>query len=279
MYSERDKMGFYLADNPNVIHPDRPQFVPQRRGIYGRLSGTVIVHTAEGYGAYDVAKFISQRSDWGSYHRLVDANNIIEMADWEWETWQDSETNNWAVGISAACRAADWLGIEIKTRLKYYRNLAIVAADFVRYMRETYAIEVPRVRITGAQARARVPGFCAHGDSGLSRTDPGADFDWDLFFEYVNEELGEPEEDTFMASIEDFLNHPAFDPTDEFPVPPTISEAFRAQHYAMFNPVKNNESIIGGENLPGLVNQTGLNILDAINHVSEQIDQKLPPQN
>lgn len=232
-------MGYYLADNPNPT----PQFLTQRRGIYGRLSGTVIMHTAEGYGAASVAGFIASRSDYGSYHRLVDPNTIIEMAHWEWETWQDSETNNWAVGISAACRAADWLGIEIPTRLKYYRNLAICAADFVRYMREEYGIEVPRVRISGAQARARVPGFCAHGDSGLSRTDPGVDFDWDLFFAYTNEELGEEteEDDALMAISEERFAK--------------VESTVLALGEAIFRNDGKNASILGGLSVPGLINK------------------------
>jgi len=262
-------MGYYLADHPNF---NAPQFVTQRRGIYGQLSGTVIMHTAQGYGAANVANFIATRSDYGSYHRLVDPNTIIEMAHWEWETWQDSETNNWAVGISAACRAEDWLGIEIPTRLKYYRNLAICAADFVRYMRENYGIEVPRVRISGAQARARVPGFCAHGDSGLSRTDPGVDFDWDLFFAYTNEELGETstEEDDFMTDMHTFLNTPAF--TDG----PTISEMFKethAVHEAIFNNDGDNGSIVGGLSLPGLTNTNDVKIRQDIQALSDKIDK------
>ncbi|ALY09293.1 endolysin [Arthrobacter phage Jasmine] len=267
-------MGYYLSDHPN---PNAGQYVTQRRGIYGQLSGTVIMHTAEGYGAANVAGFIARREDYGSYHRLVDPNTIIEMAHWEWETWQDSETNNWAVGISAACNARDWLGIEIQTRLKYYRNLAICAADFVRYMRENYDIEVPRVRISGEQARARVPGFCAHGDSGLSRFDPGPDFDWETFFAMTNEELGEEDEDMAITDNDleriahHFLNKQAFSPTKEFPKPPTVSEALKAQHYAMFNNSKTNESIIGKESLPGLVNQTGLNIRADIAEVLKEV--------
>ncbi|USL89102.1 lysin A N-acetylmuramoyl-L-alanine amidase domain [Arthrobacter phage Casserole] len=256
-------MGYYLADNPN---PNAGQFVTQRRGIYGQLSGTVIMHTAEGYGAASVAGFIARREDYGSYHRLVDPNTIIEMAHWEWETWQDSETNNWAVGISAACRAADWLGIEIQTRLKYYRNLAICAADFVRYMRENYGIEVPRVRISGAQARARVPGFCAHGDSGLSRHDPGVDFDWETFFAMTNEELGEEEDmaisEERFAALENTVKN--------------ISDG-------LFNNNGKNASILGGLSVPGLINKNDVEgirvdnanttlILNALKEVSAKLD-------
>lgn len=186
--------GFFLVDNPN---PYTPQWVYPRRGVRGKLTGTCIVHTAENMidligpdsAAEDVANFIRRRADYGCYHTLVDSDSIMELVPYEYETWQDSETNNWAVGISAAVRADGWLTIPLDRRLKIYRNLAWAAADFVKYMRDAYNIRVPFMRITGAQARAGVPGFCAHGDSGIARTDPGAQFDWTLFFRYAIEEL------------------------------------------------------------------------------------------
>jgi hypothetical protein len=187
-------MGFYLLDNPN---PYTPQWVYPRRGARGKLSGTCIVHTAENMidhvgpdaGAEGVANFIRVRADYGCYHTLVDSDSIMELVPYEYETWQDSETNNWAVGISAAIRAGEWLTIEAGRRDRIYRNLAWAAADFVKYMRDAYKIAVPFRRITGAQARAGVPGFCAHGDSGISRSDPGVQFEWAKFFRYAAEEL------------------------------------------------------------------------------------------
>lgn len=186
--------GFYLLDNPN---PYTPQWVYPRRGTRGKLTGTCIVHTAENMidligedaGAEGTANFIRTRSDYGCYHTLVDSDSIMELVPYEYETWQDSETNNWAVGISAAVRADGWLTIPLARRLRIYRNLASAAADFVKYMRDAYKITVPFKRITGTQARAGVPGFCAHGDSGIARTDPGKDFDWTTFFQYAREEL------------------------------------------------------------------------------------------
>jgi hypothetical protein len=262
-------MGYWLADHPNDAFP---QYVNPRRGG-NKLSGTVIMHTAEGYGAINVAWFISGRSDWGSYHRLVDETVRIPMAHWEWETWQDSETNNWAVGISAAINAADWLKLVPNTRERIYRNLAIEAADFVQYMRAEYGIEVPRRRLTGAEARARVPGFCAHGDSGISRTDPGKDFEWDRFFRYIDEILAGTQESEDDMTPGELLNSKAFDPTEEFPNPPTFSEAIKDLYYAFFNPLKNNESIIGGETLPGLVNENDKKILAELKALNERLDK------
>ena len=187
-------MGFFLLDNPN---PYTPQWVFPRRGTRGKLTGTCIVHTAENMidligedsGAEGTANFIRTRADYGCYHTLVDSDSIMELVPYEYETWQDSETNNWAVGISAAVRADGWITIPMARRDRIYRNLAWAAADFVKYMRDQYKIAVPFKRITGVQARAGVPGFCAHGDSGISRTDPGVQFDWAKFFRFAAEEL------------------------------------------------------------------------------------------
>jgi hypothetical protein len=185
--------GYIMVDTPN---PSTPQGTYPRRGG-AKLSGTCIVHTSEGNWASGVApltNLVRSRADYGCYHRACDWQDIALYYPWEWECWQDSETNNWAVGIAAACRTSDWVIMPDDVREGFYRNMARMAADFVLYMR-TKGIEVPRVRITGAQARARVPGFCAHGDSGISRTDPGAKFEWDRFFRYINEALNGIEED------------------------------------------------------------------------------------
>lgn len=187
-------MGYYLLDNPS---PGYPQYANPRRAGQ-KPTGTIIVHTAENAmdlsgpddSAENCANFIRFRNDYGSYHRLVDYDSIIKMVPFSYEAWQDSETNGWGIGISAAVQAARWLDIPAARRDKIYRNLAKAGAEAVRYMKSEHGITVPIKRITGAQARAKKPGFAAHGDSGISRSDPGQSFDWNLFFKYVNEELG-----------------------------------------------------------------------------------------
>lgn len=182
-------MSYLLVDHPN---PYTPQGGYPRRGV-DRPSGTCIVHTTEGSwqaGVQSLVNLVSTRSDYGCYHRACDWADIALLFPWEWETWQDSETNPWAVGISAACKTSDWGNMPADVEEGYYRNMARMAADFVAYMRDQYGTVVPLVRITGAQARARVPGFAAHGDSGVARSDPGARFDWDKFFSYTAAALG-----------------------------------------------------------------------------------------
>lgn len=185
-------MSFYLLDN---AQPVTQQWGYPRRGA--SLSGTCIIHTAEcamdfdgaDSSAENCANFIRTRSDYGSYHTLVDSDSIIEMVPYEYEAWQDSETNPWAVGLSAAVQADNWHTVPADRKDRIYRNLATAAADFVTYMKSK-GITVPLKRITGQQARNRVPGFCAHGDSGIDRHDPGVQFDWALFFKYTQQALG-----------------------------------------------------------------------------------------
>lgn len=199
-------MSFLLDYNPGTQQWGYP-----RRGA--SLSGTCIIHTAEcamdldgdDTSAEVCANFIANRRDYGSYHRLVDSDSIIDMVPFEYEAWQDSETNPWAVGISAAVQAGKWHVIPADRRDRIYRNMACAAAEFVTYM-ASKGVTVPLRRITGAEARARKPGFCAHGDSGVHRSDPGAQFDWGLFFTYTQQALGSgaigPQEDELSKAAE-----------------------------------------------------------------------------
>lgn len=181
-------MSYLLVDLPN---PFTPQYGYPRRGA--TPSGTIIIHTAEcamdlagpDDSAENCANFIRNRTDYGSYHDLVDSDSILELVPYDYEAWQDSQTNPWAIGISAAVQANGWHLIPADRRDRIYRNMAAAAAKAVRYMKARWGITVPIRRITGPEARARVPGFCAHGDSGLYRTDPGTQFDWALFFAYT----------------------------------------------------------------------------------------------
>lgn len=181
--------GYILLDAPNHAQPQG--MYPRRGGA--KLSGTCIVHTSEGNwrsGVASLTRLVQTRADWGCYHRACDWQDIALYYPWEWETWQDTETNNWAVGIAAACKAADWPTLPADVREGFYRNMARMAADFVTYMRDEHGVAVPLRRLSGAEARARVPGFAAHGDSGVHRSDPGPAFDWGLFFAYTAEALG-----------------------------------------------------------------------------------------
>jgi hypothetical protein len=199
-------MSYILIDSPN---PYTAQGTYPRRGG-AKLSGTCIVHTSEGAwnaGVNSLTNLVRTRSDYGCYHRACDWQDIALYYPWEWETWQDTETNNWAVGIAAACRTTDWAVMPADVREGFYRNMGRMAADFVTYMQTEYGVEVPLRRLTGAEARARKPGFAAHGDSGVARSDPGRDFNWDLFFDYTAQAL--------TGSLS-YASAPTFTPDEKF---------------------------------------------------------------
>lgn len=197
--------GFYLLDHHNNVQ----QYGEKRRGGH-EPSGTCVVHTAENVadqigedlGAEAVARYCLNRGDYGAYHRIVDADSIVPMAPFSYETWQCRITNPWSCGISAAVRAGDWkkYGNDYETRI--LRNLARAGAEFVRAMKQYWGIEVPIKHITGADARAQKPGFVGHGETDPGRrSDPGDDFDWNRFLAMVREELAgttTPEEEPDM---------------------------------------------------------------------------------
>jgi hypothetical protein len=185
--------GFYMLDHPNVVQ----QYGEKRRGGE-EPSGTIVVHTAENVadligadlGAESVARYCTIRSDYGSYHRLVDADSIIPMAPLGYEAWHCTKTNPHSIGISMAVRAGDWKKYGAAYKTAVLRNAAKAAADAVRALERYWGVVVPIKHITGAEARAKRPGFVGHGETDPARrTDPGSDFDWPRFLQMVREEL------------------------------------------------------------------------------------------
>lgn len=176
--------GYYLLERETRI----PQCRSVRRNG-ARPSGVVVLHTAENAtdfqgvdeGAEAVARFIANRTDPGSYHVLVDSDSMIPLAPWSYECWHDTRTNNHAVGISAAVRAADWPRLGTRGERAVAR-MALAAREYATWLHATRGVVIPARRITRAQALAQTPGFIGHGEIDTGRrTDPGPDFPWDLF--------------------------------------------------------------------------------------------------
>lgn len=172
---------------------------PQKTLQYGAVrrngatpSGVVGVHTAENdidldgvdLGAENVARFILTRSDYGSYHDLVDADSILRLVPYIAEAWGAPAINNHGYHVSAAVRAGLWDTIPKPRRDNIVKNMAIAAVDYAEWLEEHYGIIIPARRLTKAEAEALKPGFVAHGDLDPGRrSDPGAKFDWDLFLQ------------------------------------------------------------------------------------------------
>lgn len=187
--------GYYLQDNPN---PYAAQYGWERSWV----SGVIGVHTAENNtcfngpdpGDQDVAGFISRRSDFGSYHTLVDADSINQLVHPRWAAWADTTNNAHGMSVSAAVRANDWLSLSEDRRRQVHVNLGTAAAWLVKDALNAGLLKTapPARRITPAQAIAgSAMGFYGHGETNPgTRYDPGKDFNWTLFLSAYEAAMG-----------------------------------------------------------------------------------------
>lgn len=176
-------MSIYYYDN----HP--PAFALNRRSPRrAALSGVVVIHTAENApdftppdtGAENVARFLTNRTSVGSYHRMVDSDSTVAMMPWTDEAAGDATgTNRHAVHLSFATQAHRW-----PTKPKWWRDaalqrMALVMTDFAMFVREQRGVDYtpPAKWITGDQARSRIPGIVGHMNLDPDRrSDPGHQF-------------------------------------------------------------------------------------------------------
>lgn len=189
--------GHYLVDNP----PKRSQYRKPRRDT---PSGVVILHSTESIadvkppdtGAEQVASFIRNRSDAGSYHRLVDNDSIVKLIPFWYEAYHDGTgTNRHSMGISGAFQAHQWAKLSDEYRTGVIRNMARAAAEYADWIKVTHGITIPARRINVEDARRKIPGFATHGMlDPRRRTDPdgtntGNNFPWEMFFSFYEHYL------------------------------------------------------------------------------------------
>jgi N-acetyl-anhydromuramyl-L-alanine amidase AmpD len=216
----------YLVDHPN---PNQRQFLCPRRDDE---SGVFCVHTAENTpdfvafdgGAEAVARFISTRSDPGSYHDLVDSDSSINLVDYGCEAFHVARDgfNRHAYGISAATRADVWPLAPETWKNGCTRQMAAACARQAVRVRQLRGIIVPARRITRAQALARVPGFVSHAElDPTRRTDPGRFFPWPQFLaEYarltadLQEDDMTPEQAAQLTRVERMLDQRTYSATE-----------------------------------------------------------------
>jgi len=180
-----------------IKHPPR---IRQFRARGTTPSGVVVVHTAESApdwigadaGAEQVARFIQNRTTYGSYHDLCDSDSIVQLVPYDQQAYGDGTGSNpHAYHVSAATQAAKWNRATPAWREATVRNMAKAAARYARWLKAEHGITIPARKITRAQSDARVPGFLAHGDRDPSRrTDPGESFPWDEFLAEYAAQMG-----------------------------------------------------------------------------------------
>jgi hypothetical protein len=178
-------------------HPNRN--LAQQRPRREKPSGVLIIHTAESAldvigedtGAEGVARYISERTTYGSYHRLADSDSVVAVARFEMTTYGDGTgSNDHAIHISFACRASDWARMSPDRRTAFIANGAKAAAEAARWLKKHHGITVPARRITRPESDHRVPGFISHAERDPDRRfDPGAHFPWQHFLAYYAAEM------------------------------------------------------------------------------------------
>jgi hypothetical protein len=153
---------YYLLDNPPAVSQGRS---PRR----AKASGVIVLHTDEAPqqpgGALGTAAFIARRTDYGSYHVIVDSLTVVRMLPpIEWECWGaafPADTNTHAIHVAFRGQASKW-GVD-----PAYDNAAIENAgkEIAHIMRILHGDAAPQfVRwITQADCINRVPGLVEHG--------------------------------------------------------------------------------------------------------------------
>ncbi|GMA31615.1 N-acetylmuramoyl-L-alanine amidase [Litorihabitans aurantiacus] len=188
----------------------RAQWQPKRRNG-ATASGTTVIHTYEapaGRTARQGADYFLTRDNPASYHYLCDAlGGALQLAPWSAETWHDTASNNWSVGISMMTRAADWPDLTDEQRDHLVHGAALGAHRYSRWRVSQGLAPVPARRITREQAMRREAGFIEHGEMDPGRrSDPGKHFPWEQFLTYFRRlESGtnpSEEDDMSQADVE-----------------------------------------------------------------------------
>ena len=173
------QIAYFLLTHPN---PNLRNYSNPRRNK-AKPSGVVVLHTGENAtdmvgvdsGAENVARYLSTRTTYGSYHVLVDSDSTVPVLPPDYEAYHCIYTNNHSYGISAGIQLRHWDVMPKDRRDAILRRMAEAAADYARWLKRERDIEIPARWLTREEALAGKPGFIEHG-----RTDPWRRSDpWD----------------------------------------------------------------------------------------------------
>lgn len=216
--------GVYLEDNP----PRRSQF---RIGRRDTVKPVIVVHTAEGVGAHNVATFIRRRGNAGSYHLVGDLDEIVQLVRFDNEAFGDATgSNRWAIHISGAMFADHWEDMGAAERdgwIDTYVAMAVIAAHW--FKEAGVGLPMPAFLNRAESNRRAASGFTSHrARDPERRTDPGLGFPWDAFLRRYAEAINLDLKVETMTHLEQYqqalldagypirLDPPLDEPDDDF---------------------------------------------------------------
>lgn len=179
-------MKYYLLENENLHAKLRKNgkhgwYYPKRKGgIQG-----IVVHTAEGAPALNVAKYFTFNTRPASAHVVVDESEIIDLLPDEAVAFHVRGHNSKSLGLEIAYWAHKW-----GENLQLEDLMLLNAAKWCRKKVLEYDIPIKRVNRDNWNKGAK--GFIAHSDlDSERRTDPGDEFPWEKFLSYIDGEKPE----------------------------------------------------------------------------------------
>lgn len=180
---------YYLIQN----EPNRRQFYPSRAE---KVRPSPVAHTAENIldiigddaGAENVAEFISNRTEAGSYHVIVDSDSVVWLIPPQYTAFGARHYNSRHVHFSFACRTTDWVTMSATRREGFLRNGAQVAHDIGLWLEAETGSYPPSVLLDKDAVDRNHAGFVTHARlDPARRSDPGRHFPWSEFFSYYDE--------------------------------------------------------------------------------------------
>ena len=134
-------------------------------------------------GAEAVARYMLRRTNFGSYHDIVDSDSTVHLVGYDQESFHDGRgSNRWSTSLSFACKAHQWPTLPAAWVTGAIANGAGAARRQSGWVHSRVGFHVPARRITAAQYRSGIAGFVSHSQlDPRRRTDPGEQFPWDRF--------------------------------------------------------------------------------------------------